>query len=248
MNALLGREPLFVALALSLLAAGLGSGCASTRRRPSDADAGHALDASGTDAAPADAAVMDGAPIDARVIDAGLTDTGTIGPMPDAFVSRDAGRDAGQDASSARDAGTDAGRDAGTDAGRDAGSISGPTIDFPGTGDTSMTMLTNYWNAGDYIEGTRTTMLASITRLMLNVVVTANTLSCDTQDMDVIVNGVTVGTFMISAGESLLTDSFTFAAITGPTYTIRFQTTSTVDSGCGSAGFDLSSSTVTLAP
>jgi hypothetical protein len=233
------------ALFLSLAVIGVlaVSGCATSRRaRPSDGDAGRAADA-GSDATAGDA----GPGLDAFVaLDATMS--------VDAFVPRDTGHDVGVDTGvdAGRDAGTDAGRDAGTDAGtdsgRDAGALSGPTFDFPGASDTSVTMLTNYWNMGDYIEGTRTTSLPTITRLMMNVTTSANGLTCDTQDMDVIVNGTRVGGFMIHSGQTVITDSFTFAAITGPTYTIRFQTTRTVTGGCGSSGFDLASSSITLAP
>jgi hypothetical protein len=47
-------------------------------------------------------------------------------------------------------------------------------------------------------------------------------------------------------GSAAVDTSFTFAAITGPTYDLRYQTTRTVNSGCGSTGFSATGSTVTL--
>jgi hypothetical protein len=49
-----------------------------------------------------------------------------------------------------------------------------------------------------------------------------------------------------SRGETTIARTFTFAPITGPTYTLRYETTREVGSGCGSAGYTDDVSTVTI--
>ena len=50
------------------------------------------------------------------------------------------------------------------------------------------------------------------------------------------INGTAVGAVIVPAGAPLVNVDLTFPAITGPTYTVRLETTRTVGSGCGSAG------------
>ncbi|HJL20492.1 MAG TPA: hypothetical protein RMH99_32795 [Sandaracinaceae bacterium LLY-WYZ-13_1] len=124
------------------------------------------------------------------------------------------------------------------------------TVDFPAAGDTRMGAGGGvyFWRAGDYVEGARTTSLPSITQADISVQIDPNVLSCDTQDVEMRINGTTVGSFSISSTDGVLTRSFTFPAIAGPTYTLRYHTVRSVSSGCGSAGYSDAGSTVTLRP
>jgi hypothetical protein len=120
-------------------------------------------------------------------------------------------------------------------------------LNFPLSTDTIHSASgTNYWNVGDYVDGSRVTTLSSTVGAAIHVVLAANSLTCDTQDMQVTINGVVVGSFSIQSGATIVDTSFAFASITGPTYDLRYQTTRTVASGCGSAGISTTGSTVTL--
>ncbi len=112
------------------------------------------------------------------------------------------------------------------------------TVTFPSSSDTRVASAGLYfWRMGDYVEGTRTTTLPSLTSVSFALTLDSNGLTCDTQDVSLSINGVTVGSFSIASGTMSVMQSFTFAAITGPSYTIRLETTRTVASGCGSAGY-----------
>ena len=121
------------------------------------------------------------------------------------------------------------------------------TVAFPDAGDTRYSLLgTRFWNAGDYVEGTRATALPSTTSASIHLVLD-NGLTCDSQDVTLRINGVVAGAFSIPAGAATLDRTFTFTAPrTGPTYALRYETTRTVASGCGSAGYLDRTSTVTL--
>lgn len=110
------------------------------------------------------------------------------------------------------------------------------TVTFPAAGDTRVTRYPNLWNAGDYIQGSRTTSLPRITSAQMTLSISPNGLTCDTQDMRALINGVEVGRFAVAPGASIVSQTFSFPAITGPTYTLRVETVRTVSSGCGSAG------------
>lgn len=121
------------------------------------------------------------------------------------------------------------------------------TFNFPASDDTFVRLAgTAFWNAGDYAQATRSTSLGSARELSMSLGITANFLSCDTQDVRVTLNGVAVGTFSIGAGASNVTQTFSFSPIAGPNYTVRYETTRTVAGGCGSAAYDTAVSTVTL--
>jgi hypothetical protein len=121
------------------------------------------------------------------------------------------------------------------------------TVDFPMPGDTRVTASgSNFWNAGDYVQGTRSTGVASISAVTIHLEIGYNSLSGDTQDVAFIINGVTVGTFSVAGGNTAIDESFSFASISGPAYTLRYETTRTVTSGAGSAGYSESGSTVEL--
>ncbi len=124
--------------------------------------------------------------------------------------------------------------------------VTNETVTFPAVGDTRViTAGTSPWNLGDYIQGTRTTSLSSVRSAQLNLAVDSNVLSCDTQDMRMRINGTIVGTFSISSGATSVTPTFSFGAISGPSYTLRVENIRTVNGGCGSAGLP-NGSTVTL--
>lgn len=120
-------------------------------------------------------------------------------------------------------------------------------LNFPLSTDTSHTASgTAYWNAGDYVDGSRTTTLSSTVSAVIHIVLQNNSLTCDTQAMEMLINGVVVGNFSIPSGATAVDMTFTYAAIAGPTFDLRYQTTRTVNSGCGSAGIATTGSTVTL--
>jgi len=128
-------------------------------------------------------------------------------------------------------------------------SLCSEVVVFPNVGDSRVASADIYfWRAGDFVQGTRTTSLGSIRSIDMNLEVSPNLLSCDTQDHSFSVNGTVVGTFSISSTDAVISRSFSFGAIAGPTYTFRIETTRTVASGCGSAGFPEGSSTLTLRP
>ena len=118
------------------------------------------------------------------------------------------------------------------------------TVNFPAAGDYFSTSY--MWHAGDYVEGSKTTSLTSVTDADIHLVILDNVLSCDTQDVNFIINGTTVGNFSISSGQYTIDQNFSFASISGPVFTLRYQTISTVASGCGSASYSSTGSTVTF--
>lgn len=117
--------------------------------------------------------------------------------------------------------------------------ISDELLSFPVASDAHVSASGGgyYWNSGDSIQGVRSTGLASITSADLSLRISPNGLTCDTQDMRLRINGTVVGSVIIAPGATTLTTSYTFGAITGPSYTLRLETTRTVASGCGAAGF-----------
>ncbi|MBN1771676.1 MAG: hypothetical protein JXB32_10470 [Deltaproteobacteria bacterium] len=123
------------------------------------------------------------------------------------------------------------------------------TVDFPTAADTRYTSAgTRFWNLGDYISGTRTTSLGTIWQAAMHLVVPAgeNGLTCDNQDMRMLINGVEVGRFSIAPGAYTVDQTFGFSTLVGPSYTLRYETTRTVAGGCGSAGIGNTGGTVTL--
>lgn len=152
---------------------------------------------------------------------------------------------------------TDAALDT-TEAAVDTGPEVGPaTFTFPAAGDTK-TVKTEpaLWNAGDAIEGTRTTGLAAATSLTGTWDLANNDLSnacgllgvsAGKVPVDVSLNGTVIGSFTVKKGTGLSVPiAFTFPAVGGPTYTIRYEVKTTVTSGCGSiqTTFDVSKLTL----
>jgi hypothetical protein len=123
------------------------------------------------------------------------------------------------------------------------------TVDFVNSSDPWGTAYSAYyfWTVGDWVEGSRSTSLSSTTSVTIHIAVD-NFLSCDNDDFRMLINGVEVGRFTILAGSATYDGSFSYGAITGPTYTLRYEVTRTVASGCGSLSFAPSGSSVTLNP
>ena len=127
--------------------------------------------------------------------------------------------------------------------------IPAETFDLPSAGDTRVGAGSGayFWRIGDYVEGTRTSMLSSISQVDVHLVVDYNGLTCDTQDVSVKIGGTTVGSFSIRGGDATIDRTYTFSSISGPTYVIRYETTRQVGSGCGAAGYSNDNgSTITL--
>jgi hypothetical protein len=124
------------------------------------------------------------------------------------------------------------------------------TLTFPNTGDTETLGSPPYfWNAGDFYQGVRTTSLATTTSFSTTIQLTTNSLSsgCGTINLQVSINGTLIGTKTINTASGLSVPmSFTYPAISGPNFTIRYSNPTTVTSGCGSIQFTKNVSTVTL--
>jgi hypothetical protein len=122
-------------------------------------------------------------------------------------------------------------------------------VDFPLAADPRLVASgTNPWNAGDWFEGVRVTMFPSIGQLDIHLEIVNNVLSaCGMQEAEVSINGVALGTFTVLQGTTVIDQSYPIIpSIVGPVYTIRYETTTTVAGGCGSAGYDEVGSTVTF--
>ncbi|MBK7395140.1 MAG: hypothetical protein IPJ34_02260 [Myxococcales bacterium] len=145
-----------------------------------------------------------------------------------------------------------------TEAAVDTGPEVGPaTFVFPATGDTK-TVKTEpaLWNAGDAIAGSRTTGLAAATSLTGTWDLANNDLSnacgllgvsVGKVPVDVSLNGTVIGSITIQKSTGLSVPiAFTFPAVSGPTYTLRYEVKTTVTSGCGSiqTAFDVSKLTL----
>ncbi len=125
------------------------------------------------------------------------------------------------------------------------------THPFPTAADPSMFMSGSLpWNGGDYYEGVRMTMLPLLSSVDIHIDVVTNGLTaCGFQNAEVILNGVVVGDFTIMQGTVAIDQSYPVPmAVMGPTYTVRYETTASVASGCGAAGYDLNTSTITFNP
>lgn len=122
------------------------------------------------------------------------------------------------------------------------------TVNFPTAADPRFFASGSLpWNAGDWIEGVRDTAVPSVSQLDVHIPIVNNGLTaCGFQEAEVLLNGVSLGSFVVAQGTAVIDQSFAAPAVVGPQYTIRYQTTATVAGGCGSAGYDELSSTVTL--
>ncbi|MBX3251783.1 MAG: hypothetical protein KF901_31685 [Myxococcales bacterium] len=123
------------------------------------------------------------------------------------------------------------------------------TVSFPLASDPRVASSNAfYWRTGDYVEGFRNTTLPRARRAVIGLAFASNALTCDTLPMRARIDGVEVGTFTISPGTPRVDATFSFSAITGPGFTLRYETIRQVASGCGSVSFDEAGSTVRLEP
>jgi hypothetical protein len=141
--------------------------------------------------------------------------------------------------------------DATTDPGTSTGMPPEPameTVNFPTAVDPRFFASGSLpWNAGDWIEGVRDTVVPSVSQLDVHIPIVNNGLTaCGFQEAEVLLNGVSLGSFVVAQGTAVIDQSFPAPVVVGPQYTIRYQTVATVAGGCGSAGYDEVSSTVTL--
>jgi hypothetical protein len=129
----------------------------------------------------------------------------------------------------------------------DTGTVTGGTFIFPKKSDPRVLNAggDHFWMAGDYYSGTRSTTLASATSFSTGMAID-NVLTCDSVQLQVRINGTLIGTKTISSGPVSIPMSFTFAAITGPTYTIEYRCPIEVTGGCGSIKINDDVSSVTL--
>ncbi len=123
---------------------------------------------------------------------------------------------------------------------------------FPDGSETRSTLIgLRFWNLGDFIEQSFVnTGLSFVESINLDLNTSPNSLSGDTQDMDVIINGITVGSFSISPGDSVVPISitgFNVAAIGVDDFLLRLETTRTVTAFAGSAGIVAGSNNLELA-
>jgi hypothetical protein len=124
-------------------------------------------------------------------------------------------------------------------------------LNFPLAGDLASPDHGYLWSAGSYIEGSRTTTMPSVRQAVVHLVVTENVLTCDTQDMRLRINGAIAGSFSLSSATRTLDTTFSFGAIAGPTYILRYENARPVSGGCGSVNFlptTTAGSTITLRP
>lgn len=122
------------------------------------------------------------------------------------------------------------------------------TVSFPTAADPRViTSGTLPWNINDYFEGVRDTIVPSVSQLDVHIPIISNGLTdCGFQEAAVTLNGVSLGSFVVAQGTTVIDQSFPVAGVVGPQYTIRYQTVATVAGGCGAAGYDEVSSTVTF--
>ncbi|GAB5382505.1 MAG: hypothetical protein Alis3KO_39200 [Aliiglaciecola sp.] len=127
------------------------------------------------------------------------------------------------------------------------------TTDFPTDSSTRFNQLgSNFWNDGDFIEQLFSgTGLSEVNEFTLDLSIVSNVLSGDTQDMSVMLNGIEIGDFMISAGDALVNIAFNGFNVmgmggSGDDYLVRLETTRTVNGGQGSAGIANNTGNLTL--
>lgn len=120
----------------------------------------------------------------------------------------------------------------------------GPTFVFPATGDKKTVKVEPaLWNAGDAITGTRTLAATSVSKLTGTWDLSDNGLSdkCGllgttkaSLAVDVSLNGTKVGTVVLEKASGLsIPLAFSFPAVAGPVYTVRYEVAASVATGCG---------------
>jgi hypothetical protein len=122
------------------------------------------------------------------------------------------------------------------------------TFEFPTDADGYLSL--SPWGPSA-IEGTRSTSLYSATEMEMVLTPSGNYLASGCSLVaEVLLNGVYLGDFFVGWGStSTVTETFTFPEITGPDYTVRYQTTEVLV-GCGAVSFEEGDTphTVTLRP
>ena len=109
---------------------------------------------------------------------------------------------------------------------RNVSIATGPTSEegaFPSaSGDTVFPSNGRFLFAGDFVQGTRTTSLPDATGVSFTVNLPFETMTCNVP-LGLAINGTPVGTFSVGPGDTTGAGSFSFAALTGPTYTLRYE-------------------------
>jgi len=107
---------------------------------------------------------------------------------------------------------------------------------MPATGDLfDVQSAPHWWNAGDYVQGTRFTGFKSVTGVKYDLLITDNVLTTTGHvDLALSINGIVVDSFTVGPGEQSQSRAVTFAAISGPVYVFRLEETNQVDPGAGS--------------
>ena len=92
---------------------------------------------------------------------------------------------------------------------------------------------TNPWNAGDWFEGVRMTMVPSIGQVDVHLELVDNSLTaCGFQEAEVSINGVALGTFTVAQNDTVIDQSFPVVpAIAGLAYIIRYEATTSGGGG-----------------
>jgi len=107
---------------------------------------------------------------------------------------------------------------------------------FPEVGDARLIQVGNLFSrSGDFVEGIRTPAFPTVSQLDvdLQLGMGANQLMCDTLFVSVLLNGINVGNFTVSPGQTQIQQHFNFMPILGPSYSIRYQVLFDVQMGCG---------------
>lgn len=119
------------------------------------------------------------------------------------------------------------------------------SVTFPQALDARLTQVgTTFSRDGDFVEGIRMAA-ASITQAELELTVT-NNLTCGSHPTLMFINGIQVGAFQIFPGQTTITQTFSFPAITGPAYALRLETAMDIPMGCGSIDYPNGVSVVRL--
>lgn len=109
---------------------------------------------------------------------------------------------------------------------------------FPAVGDTRTTVVgTRFWNVGDRLVAARTHGFSAVLGGTVEFDLVGN-VTCDTQDVDVMVNGEVVRSLALATGETSVRAHFdAHAAGDAADFTVTLRTTRTVNSGCGAYGY-----------
>jgi hypothetical protein len=123
----------------------------------------------------------------------------------------------------------------------DGDALGGGVVPFPTSGDTWAVMFYPYWwNVGDTAFGVHDPGISSVNHADVTLKISFNVLNGGGHvDLDFRIDGVTVGSFVVTEADGLGTvvGSFDFAAMTPP-FELRYYATNTVASGAGSISID----------